>query len=268
MNKKIVYPFFLILVFFLFYFFVSAPKKSDNLVVFCDVGQGDGILIKKGTEEILVDAGRDNGQMMACLARYLDFSDKTIEKVIASHYDSDHIGGFKSIFAAYDVKAAYGLGPKAGKDTQTYVNWLNDLNHEGISEQVLASGMNLNFSDGYLEVLYPFYNTNYAGKNLSDVLKLHYLDKTFLLTGDLELADWEIIVDSKINLESDILKIAHHGSKNGTSQKVLDAVKPREAVISVGKNSYGHPAESVLKMLENSLILVHRIDQKGDVVFK
>lgn len=268
MNKRFVYPVFLLVVFILFYFLISAPKGSSNLIVFCDVGQGDGVLIKNGTEQILIDAGRDDGKMMACLSRYMDFSDKTIEKVIASHYDSDHIGGFKTIFANFEVKAAYGLGPKAGKDTETYRHWLDNLNKEEISEQILISGMNLNFTDGYLEVLYPFYDTNYTNANLSNVLKLHYLDKTFLLTGDLELSEWQNLVNSQISLESDILKVAHHGSKNGTNQAVIKAVKPREAVISIGKNSYGHPAESILKMFEDNLIKIYRTDQNGDVVYR
>jgi beta-lactamase superfamily II metal-dependent hydrolase len=268
MAKKILYPLFIIVIFLLFYFFATAPKKTNNLVVFCNVGEGDATLIKSGDYEILVDAGRDDGKVMTCLNQYLSFNDRTIEKVIASHYDADHIGGFKEVFANYKVESAYGLGPKVGKDTATYKTWLSEINSAGIGEQTLISGMNLNFSGGNIEVLYPFYNTDYSSANLSDVLKVHDLNKTFLLTGDLELPDWQILEDSHIDLESDVLKVAHHGSVNGTDQAVLDAVKPHDAVISVGPNSYGHPAPSVLKLLSDNLIQVHRTDQTGDVVYR
>jgi beta-lactamase superfamily II metal-dependent hydrolase len=268
MNKKIAYPIFVVLIFILFYFFAFAPKTSSNAVVFCSVGQGDGALIKSGDEEVLVDAGPDDTSMMDCLSKYMSPSDKTIEKVIASHYDADHIGGFKSVFNNYQVKDAYGLGPKVGKDTVTYKNWLNGLNSEGISEQTLLAGMNINFSGGNLEVLYPNYNTDYSSTNLSDVLKLHFLGKTFLFTGDLELPDWHILISDNVNLEADVLKVAHHGSKNGTDQNVLDAVKPHEAVISVGPNSYGHPTPTVLKLLSDSMIPMKRTDKNGDVVYR
>jgi beta-lactamase superfamily II metal-dependent hydrolase len=268
MNKKAVYPIFVIIVFLFFYFFAFQPKTASNVVVFCNVGQGDGILIKSGDQEVLVDAGKNDNAMMDCLSKYLSPNDRVIEKVIASHYDSDHIGGFAQIFANYEVEVAYGLGLKAGKDTETYKNWLNNINTEGISEQVLTSGMNLNFSGGNIEVLYPNYDTDYSSTNLSDVLKLHFLGKTFLFTGDLELPDWQILENDHTNLEADILKVAHHGSKNGTDQKVIDAVSPRETIISVGKNSYGHPAELVLELFANSRINIKRTDQNGDVVYE
>jgi len=268
MNRNIIYPIFIAVIFLLFYFFAFQPKTTSNAVVFCNVGQGDGALVKSGDSEILIDAGKNDNAMMNCLSKYLSPNDKTIEKVIASHYDSDHIGGFAQVFENYEVKAAYGLGSKAGKDTETYKNWLNNINKEGISEQTLISGMNLNFSGGNIEVFYPNYNVDYSSTNLSDVLKLHFLGKTFLFTGDLELPDWQILENENVNLEADILKVAHHGSKNGTDQKVIDAVSPREAVISVGKNSYGHPVELVLELFSNNMIDIKRTDQIGDVIYK
>jgi len=268
MNRNIIYPIFVIIIFLLFYFLAFAPKTTSNAVIFCNVGQGDGALIKSGDIEILVDAGKNDNSMMNCLSKYLSPNDRIIEKIIASHYDSDHIGGFAQIFANYEVKTAYGLGPKAGKDTETYKNWLLNINEEGISEQTLISGMNLNFSGGNIEVLYPNYDTNYSSTNLSDVLKLHFLDKTFLFTGDLELPDWQILENDHANLEVDILKVAHHGSKNGTDQKVIDAVSPQEAVISVGKNSYGHPSELVLELFANNMIDIKRTDQIGDMIYR
>jgi len=266
--KHLVYPLFVILVFAFFYFFSQVPKKSDNLIVFCNVGQGDAAIIKNGDYEILIDAGPDNGEIIACLSKYLSFQDRTIEKVVASHYDADHIGGFRDIFFNFEVKEAYGLGSQVGKDTVTYKTWMSEINKEGISEQSLIYGRNLNFPGGYLETLYPFYNSNFSATNLSVVLKAHYLQKTFLFTGDLELAEWQKLEQMHLNLQSKVLKVAHHGSKNGTDQTVLDAVKPDEAVISVGKNSYGHPAKSVLDLLDNNLVTIHRTDQEGDLVYK
>lgn len=241
-------------------------QANSRLVVFCDVGQGDGILVKDGLIEALVDAGPGNGEMVECLNRFLPFFDRKIEFIFASHYDADHIGGFFDVFSGFQVGKVYGLG-KVQKETEFFERWQEMLKDLGLVEERLSYGRVVRLDSAYLEVLYPFYDSDNSVRNLSLVTKLHFLNKSFILTGDLENPQWSDLLKRKVYLGSDILKIPHHGSRNGLSKSLLEAVSPKEAVISVGKNSYGHPHQEVLELLRRGNIRVRRTDREGDIVY-
>ena len=235
------------------------------MIVFCNVGEGDGILVKEGLKEAVIDAGPANGKMKQCLDKFLPFFDREIEVVFASHYDADHIGGFAQIFADFKPKKVFGLA-KTTKETKTFRNWQQGLRKLGVRQEAALAGQVVHLDSWYFEVLYPFFNSDYSVRNLSLVLKLHAF-KTFLLGGDLENPQWQELIHKHIFLESDILKISHHGSRNGTSKELLEVVRPKEAVISVGKNRYGHPHQEVLDLLRQLKIKVRRTDREGDIVF-
>jgi len=266
-RSRFFYLFFLFLIFVGAYFYFVPRQKQSQLVVFCNVGEGDGILIKDNTYEVVIDAGSKGGKMVQCLQKYLSFDDKKIEKIIISHYDSDHLGGFSDIFSQYEIGEIYGLG-KTTKQTETYLEWQKNIQKLGKSEQILIYGMIIKTQNAKIEVLYPFYNSDYSIVNLSDVLRLDFLGKKFLFDGDLELKSWQDLINHRLDLGADILKISHHGSKNGTNVEILEQIRPKEVVISVGKNKYGHPAEEIIKLLENQLIRIHRTDKEGDIVYK
>lgn len=264
-ESKIIYFIFIFLVFVSSFLYFVVFKSNRYQVIFCNVGQGDGILIKDGKEEIVIDAGPDNGQMKRCLDKFLSFDDRKIEKIIASHYDSDHIGGFRELFEAYEIGEVYGLGGSP-KETKTYLNFKEMLKKSGKREEKLIYGMVVGTKNAKLRVLYPFYNS-LPSNNFSVVLKLSYLGKAFLLGGDLEIGDWMELISHFIDLRSDIFKVSHHGSRNGMNEEIIEKIKPKEAVISVGKNSYGHPHPEVLKILKDNKILIRRTDEEGDIVY-
>jgi len=264
-NSSRSYFLFIVLVFlgvFVYLWF----QANSRLVVFCDVGQGDGILIKDGLIEAVVDAGPDNEKMKNCLNRFLPFFDRKIEFVFASHYDADHIGGFSDIFSAFEVGRVYGL-VEVQKKTKTYERWQRELRNLGLKEERLIYGRVIHLNSGYIEVLYPFYDTDYSSRNLSLAMKLHFLDKSFVLSGDLENSHWNDLFKHNVYLGADIFKVSHHGSRNGLSSLLLEKIKPQEAVISVGKNTYGHPHKEVLALLEKNNIRVRRTDKEQDIVY-
>ncbi len=241
-------------------------QAQTRLVVFCDVGEGDGILIKDGLVEAVIDAGPQNGKMQACLDRFLPFFDRKIEFVFASHYDADHVGGFFEIFKEFKPQHIYSLG-KYYKSTQTLKKWRKELGRVGVSEEPVIYGRILPLASGRIEVLYPFYDTDYSRRNLSLVVLVQLSGKSFLLGGDLEERGWDDLVKRYVFVEADVLKVSHHGSRNGLSRRLLQLVKPKEAVISVGKNSYGHPSPSVLELLQEKGIRIRRTDREGDIVY-
>ena len=123
-----------------------------------------------------------------------------------------------------------------------------------------------------MEIEYPFSKEDYIlSKNTNDgsvVAKVVFGGNSFLLTGDFPIEKEEILVSSLENIQSQVLKIAHHGSKYSTSENFLEKVKPAEAVISVGKNNYGHPSSEVIERLERNGVKIRRTDQSGDVIYR
>lgn len=231
-------------------------------VIACDVGQGDAILIQKNTIQILIDSGRGN-QVLDCLGRHMPFWDKQIELAISTHIDTDHSKGFQ------DVSRAYKIDKLLISSTQTN-EVLKNIANSTIEPK---KGMVIRLDLIQLDILHPddgeFSILNFQfSKNNNDtsiVALLKYAQFKAIFMGDLELNISEkLLEDSKIETV-DYIKISHHGSKNGTSRKLLDILRPKVAVISVGKNSYGHPNESVLEMLKSYGLRVRRTDLEGDV---
>jgi len=133
-------------------------------------------------------------------------------------------------------------------------------------------GQNIKVGDEInMFVLYPF--ESLEGKEVKNdndasvIVKFTLNDNSYLLTGDAGFAVDKQLLDKNINLESEILKVSHHGCKHATSNEFLKAVKPEKAIISSGENSYGHPTEELLNRLKNINARIFRTDQIGDVIF-
>ena len=254
------------------------PDQELHLI-FCDVGQGDAILITKGTTQVLVDGG-PNQKVLSCLADHLPFWDRTIEMIILTHPDNDHLGGLPDVIERYNVtqllshslisesaifwafrdkiidKKVPVYSPKAGDKIQLGGFALKILSpqermgdelvwQKGTDEQVLGA------------YAYPD-NTNEA----SIVTFLSYGNFDVLLPGDISSQIEGVI---EVEKEIEVLKIAHHGSKYSSSEEYLERMSPDLAVISVGKNSYGHPTKKVLERLENLGIKMLRTDLEGEI---
>ncbi len=209
--------------------FLMVKPNGETRVIFCNVDQGDGAVVIKNNFQMVIDAGPGNGKMASCLGKYVPFWDKKIEVFVASHGDKDHVGGLEMIKKSYRIE--------------------KELTFENFSygDIILADGIEF-------RVL--------GSNELSLIGVLKYDNKSFLFMGDAAINE-----ELMVNQEVDVLKVGHHGSATSTGESLLDRIKAKVAVISVGKNSYGHPSEIVMDRLKNRGIEIKRTDLEGDIIF-
>jgi len=248
---------------------VFARSDSGTKISFFNIGQGDAILIQQGDLDILIDGGPDSG-ILNKLGQSLNFFNREIELVVLSHSDSDHISGLVDVFKKYKIEAV--LATFAEGSNANYKAILGLISEKGIQKIKAQAGIRIYLGEeSYFDVLYPFddlegqsiKNTN----STSVLIRLVVKDKTFLFTGDLEAAQEYQVLAENIFLDSQVLKVGHHGSKTSTTEQFLSAVRPSYAVISAGLNNrYGHPHEEVMERLKESDAEILRTDLMGDVV--
>lgn len=243
----------------------SWRNARETRIVFLDVGQGDAILVTQGSNQILIDGGRSGKTLLAGVARHVPFWDRTIEAVVATHPDADHIGGLPELIRRYEVPAY--VATTATSDSEVFESLVSVLGTSPVTETVPAR-RELAFafpSGGRLVVLYP--SVDPPGSSANDgsvVARFTFGETDILLTGDLPKEETHLPDVGDV----EILKVSHHGSKHSTSAAFLAITRPEEAVISVGKNSYGHPDAEVLARLAASGASVRRTDRQGDVVYR
>ena len=244
---------------------------------FFDIGQGDAIFIEtpKG-QQVLIDGG-PSSVILEKLGKEIPFWDRDIDLIILSHPEADHLSGLIDVLKKYKVQNILWTG--IIRDTPEYKEWQKLIKEEGAKIYIAKKGEKILMSNGIsMEILYPF--ENLEGKEIKDsndtsiVSRLNFSNTSFLFTGDIsKTAEKELIREYSCSnlckfatLDSDVLKIAHHGSKNSSSEEFLQEVSPEFAVISVGKNnSYGHPAPETLENLNKYGIKVLRTDEIGDI---
>lgn len=257
-----------ILSIFLFKSLINSKSSSTNpnemKVHFIDVGQGDSILIQVNYKNILIDSGPKDEKDK--LVKYLNsLNIHQFDYVIATHPHEDHIGNMAYIINNYKVLNFY--SPKIDNNTTSFENMAEALSRKNLKIKVLkANASTINLGENTLvEVFSP--NLDYYDNlnNYSPIIKISYGHNSFLFTGDAEEEIEQEIITNNFNLKSDVLKVAHHGSSTSTTKSFLDSVKPKIAVISVGKNnSYGHPTKDTLNKLKESK--VYRTDINGNIV--
>ncbi|MCI5703394.1 MAG: MBL fold metallo-hydrolase [Erysipelotrichaceae bacterium] len=243
---------------------VAITPSEDLKVHFLDVGQGDSIFIELPTNEtILIDASiKDASNKIINYLREENVS--KIDYVFATHPHSDHIGGMSAVIKTFDIGQIY--MPKAVTTTKTYENLLLTIKDKNLKIKAAKAGNTIIDTDDLkLVVLAPNQDSYESLNNYSIVLKLTYKEKSFLFMGDAEtLSEKEITGD----VQADVLKVGHHGSRTSTSQAFLNKVNPSYAVISVGlNNDYKHPHQEVIDRLEKKNIKIYRTDQNGDIIF-
>lgn len=264
----------LVLVLFTVWTFAFSGPDGKLHIDFLDIGQGDSIYFSTPDgHDGLVDGG-PNDKTLRELGKVMPIGDRVIDLMVATHPDADHIGGLGGVLERYEVKEIWLNG--AVHTTQTYLKFLETVKKEkeqGAVVRVVVRGDRKDFGDTSLQVLAPF--ESFEGKQPKEqnegtiVARLSYNDFSLLLTGDLEF-DLENRLIANANdiypLQSIVLKVGHHGSAGSTSGNFIDAVKPKTAVISVGKdNRYGHPAKRVLDLLEKYKIQVLKTDYSGTI---
>ena len=246
-------------------------NKSQNLMVsFLDVGQGDSIFIETPQmHQILIDGGPDSSALRE-LSSFMPFFDRTIDLVILTHPEKDHMQGLIDILQRY--KADYILWTGIKKNASEHSAWLDILQEQknmGAKIIIAESGQRIVAGNVSIDTLHPLTNLENqepkSTNNTSVVSRLIFEENSFLFTGDISSSLEKKLVVQNVNLRSNVLKIAHHGSKYSTSEEFLQSVSPKIAVISVGKNSYGHPTPEVLQKLENFGIHILRTDKDGTI---
>lgn len=250
-------------------------KQGEGIleVDFLDVGQGDSILIKTPShQEILVDGGPDSSVLNE-LGQNLPFYDHTIDLVVSTHPDADHITGLIAVLERYEVKRILSTGVAC--QTSLCDTWQKLISEKNIPVDITWAGQEYSFGEAKLDIIYPL--ESLAGqkfKNFNDssmVAKLIYKENSFMLTGDATTTvEQKILKSFSIGqLQSDVLKVGHHGSQYSSSLEFLEAVKPQYAVIQVGKdNKFGHPHLSTLRKLENIGAKILRTDLDGEIKIK
>jgi competence protein ComEC len=250
-----------------FFLHWKAEKARETEIIFLDVGQGDAILITQGNRQVLIDGGRDPVLLLSRVGRVIPFWDRSIDAVIATHPDSDHIGGLSGIFRAYRVAAVFTNGQNG--TTDTWRDFKERAERETDTLETLSAGGEIDFPrGGKLSVEYPRAplpeESTSETNDGSIVARFVYGKTSFLLTGDLPHEETALPKEEPAS----VLKVAHHGSKYSTSDAFLDLVSPAEAVISVGPNDYGHPDPGVLDRLARRGITLRRTDQEGSIRYR
>ncbi len=238
---------------------VTLTMPDDKLhVSFFDVGQGDAILIQTPSHQnILIDGGPDPQKINLELSKKLPFWDRTIDLMISTQPQADHVTGLVEILQRYKVKQV--LEPGVPYDSSIYQEWLKLVDEGQIKHEIARAGQVIDLGNGIkLEVLNPpaelLQGTSHDVDNNGVVIKLSWGKVSFLFTADIrEEAEFELI-RQRANLRSTLLKVAHHGSKTSTSLQFLAAVDLEIAVISVGAdNPFGHPSPEVVERLVDRL---------------
>lgn len=253
---------------------LAARPDSRLHMVVLDVGQGDAILLlgDRGGR-ILVDTGPDPDRLLRLLDARLPSWDRRLDLLVLSHPHEDHVAGAALLLDRYRVGALAepGMrGPGPG-----YAALESALQEHPLPDRLLAAGDRLILDDATLAVRWPApgsvarepADTGRGINDVSIVLDLRYGQRRFLLTGDAEDdVDPHLLEMGIGDTPTDVLKVAHHGSRTATSAALLDALRPTIAIISVGAgNRYGHPAPETLARLKDSGIRTYRTDQDGSV---
>jgi competence protein ComEC len=270
----------------LFSFFITIPDGKLH-IVYCDVGQGDASYIRLPTNaDILIDGG-PNDKVLSCLGRHMPFYDRKIDLVMLSHPQADHLQGLISVVQRFDI-GTFIIGVE-GNDTKGYRTLVDLLKSKNIPVKNMYQNEQLRIGKVQFDILWPERNwvvqkmdNSWATTNNSESAVLGLATSTnvndFSYYALLEYGNFTALFpgdgDSKIQPEIEkttlispitVLKYPHHGSKTAILPDFLKQLQPKLAVISVGKNSYGHPSQIALDLLRNIGAVVRRTDQGGDI---
>jgi competence protein ComEC len=272
---------------------LSAGRPDGRLRIdFLDVGQGDAALVTMpdGTTLLIDGGGRPSyarpspanadeeeaepferdarGIGEAVVSEYLWWRGlDRVDYILATHADADHMEGLNDIARNFKVRAA--LVARAPRTDAQFARFAATTEAEGVSLFLLGRGDRLRFGAVTADVLWPMPDeSGLASSNNNDsiVLRLRFGERTFLLTGDIERKAEEALVAARDELSSDLVKVAHHGSKTSSTQEFVTAVRPSLAVISVGLTSpYGHPRPEVMERWRNAGAQIMTTGERGTI---
>ncbi len=244
----------------------AQPPPSGSLVVsFIDVGQGDGVLVQSGGESYLLDAGKAQAG-----PKVVDFlrsrGVESLDGIVVSNPDADHIGGFEDVLGAFEVANVYLSGDPKG--TSTYNSFLRAVQDEGSEVVESRAGMQMDWGTTRADVIAPPPDQLFSETNDNSVgILLTHGSARILLAGDAEKKSEEYMSNGSYTGPLTVLKVTHHGSSTSSTPLFLNSFTPEIAVIQVGAdNSYGHPTPQTLERLQKAGAQVFRNDEHGDVI--
>jgi competence protein ComEC len=252
--------------------------QNDLEVVMIDVGQGDAILIRTPMNHaILLDTGPrserfDAGERII-LPYLLQSRIRHLDALLITHEHQDHSGGARAVLA--NIPTDWVGIPDVGEQLENE-EWQEGLPFQQINQseklRMLQAGDKIELDSGvWIDVLGPtqvLRGTHSDANNNSLVLKLNYLGQSVLLTADMEQEEMQEIFGTGVDLENNLFKVPHHGSRFSLDRSWLDGIHPQAVCISVGKNSFGHPSPEVLGYWEERHIPVYRTDEHGTIQFR
>ncbi|HRJ40964.1 MAG TPA: ComEC/Rec2 family competence protein [Caldilineaceae bacterium] len=237
--------------------------RPDGLLhlYFLDIGQGDGILVQTPSgRQLLIDGGSDAQRLFAQLGAAMPFWDRSLDMVVATHPDWDHMGGQLGVPDRFAIGQA--LISENLWEHEDFAEWRVEMEEDGTQIILQSQGGWIDLGDGAAlwvlwpppeEAMPPVEDDDKNERSL--VLRLVYGEFTVLLTGDAGIPAENALLGSGQPLSAHILKVGHHGSRNSTGPDFVQAVQPEVAIVQVGENRYGHPDEAVLATLAGRLLL-------------
>lgn len=241
---------------------ITSTLNPSFEIFYLDVGQGDAACVLCDGKAMMVDGGNKSASSMIYSflkshgINYLDY-------IVASHPDADHVGGLAGALNYASVGTAFCTVEEF--DSEPFNDFVKYLKRQECEITVPSSGDTFNLGSAKVTIVYPN-RGEIIGDNTSIALRIEYGRTAFFFSGDCESADEAAILRSEYELKSDVLKVAHHGSRYSSTSEFLNAIQPEYAVISVGgDNQYGHPTEEVLSCLNNSNVTLFRTDMQGTI---
>ena len=240
----------------------SAQEAGDTAITMFDVGQGQCIFLRSGEFTVLIDCGGDrgdaNGEEVA--RKLLMAGHQRIDKLILTHYDTDHISGTAQLLSRIEVGEL--LLPAISDNVDNRDRIIAIAQEASVPYCFIAHDTTLSFDGGTLCLLAPP-NAAVDNASLSALMSVEEYD--ILITGDMSSAQEHALLQTHTLPDLELLVAGHHGSKNATSEELLSAVTPDIVLISVGKNSYGHPSPETLERIRAICAMVYRTDLNGDI---
>lgn len=263
-NKKKFLLFLSFIIVSLIFFSCSNKENKILNVHFLDIGQGDSILIEINNKTLLIDAGPNDSEDI--ILKYLKSKNiKKLDYLIATHPHEDHIGNMDAILNNINVKKF--LAPFVLYESTDFNNMILALKESNLTIDILnVNNKQIKLDDDVIIEIFSPNNENYENiNNYSPIIKLSHFENSFLFTGDAE----ELIESKVLNfdIDSDVLKVAHHGSTTSSSIEFLNKVSPEISIISCGiNNKFNHPSKSTLENLSNINSSIYRTDEDGTIV--
>ncbi|MCX6783233.1 MAG: MBL fold metallo-hydrolase [Candidatus Levybacteria bacterium] len=242
-------------------------------VVFCDVGQGDGVLLRTPSGiNFIIDGGPDK-KIIDCLHRHLPFWERNISEVFLSHPHEDHFIGLIDVLQQFNVSSF--ITEQLDNPIPSFIFFKEVITRMNLKPRYVTAGDKFTTSDGVgIEIISPsrdlLNKTSPNGKIGESrefgslVFRISYGSIKFMITGDSQANPLNDAL-SKYHDTVSVLQVPHHGSRFGLDERLIAILNPRIAIISVGKNSYGHPSSEILNLLTKKHILVLRTDTLGDI---